>query len=175
MQKKTVTVCLRMTKECKKIRLSAEALDEEATVKINGKAVTDKEDYLSDIIPLNDGDTEVVVEVTSRNGKVTKSYSVIIKREDAEDQKMVQVNFSLVGDEKHGKDAHTWRRFWLNQVKCSIPEGSTAKYVTEMMLLNNDIPFSIRNGNYVTEINGLKEFDNGRDPGWMYAVNGIIR
>ena len=77
---------LRMTKECKKIRLSAEALDEEATVKINGKAVTDKEDYLSDIIPLNDGDTEVVVEVTSRNGKVTKSYSVIIKREDAEDQ-----------------------------------------------------------------------------------------
>ena len=117
---------LRMTKECKKIRLSAEALDEEATVKINGKAVTDKEDYLSDIIPLNDGDTEVVVEVTSRNGKVTKSYSVIIKREDAEDQKMVQVNFSLVGDEKHGKDAHTWRRFWLNQVKCSIPEGSTA-------------------------------------------------
>ena len=163
---------LRMTKECKKIRLSAEALDEEATVKINGKAVTDKEDYLSDIIPLNDGDTEVVVEVTSRNGKVTKSYSVIIKREDAEDQKMVQVNFSLVGDEKHGKDAHTWRRFWLNQVKCSIPEGSTAKYVTEMMLLNNDIPFSIRNGNYVTEINGLKEFDNGPGSGWMYAVNG---
>ena len=163
---------LRMTKECKKIRLSAEALDEAATVKINGKAVTDKEDYLSDIIPLNDGDTEVVVEVTSRNGKVTKSYSVIIKREDAEDQKMVQVNFSLVGDEKHGKDAHTWRRFWLNQVKCSIPEGSTAKYVTEMMLLNNDIPFSIRNGNYVTEINGLKEFDNGPGSGWMYAVNG---
>ena len=36
---------------------------------------------------------------------MTKSYSVIIKREDAEDQKMVQVNFSLVGDEKHGKDA----------------------------------------------------------------------
>ena len=163
---------LRMTKECKKIRLSAEALDEEATVKINGKAVTAQEDYLSDIIPLNDGDTEVVVEVTSRNGKVTKSYSVIIKREDAEDQKMVQVNFSLVGDEKHGKDAHTWRRFWLNQVKCSIPEGSTAKYVTEMMLLNNDIPFSIRNGNYVTEINGLKEFDNGPGSGWMYAVNG---
>ena len=95
--------------------------------------------------------------------KLTKSYSVIIKREDAEDQKMVQVNFSLVGDEKHGKDAHTWRRFWLNQVKCSISEGSTAKYVTEMMLLNNDIPFSIRNGNYVTEINGLKEFDNGPD------------
>ena len=161
-----------MTKECKKIRLSAEALDEEATVKINGKAVTAKEDYLSDIIPLNDGDTEVAVEVTSRNGKVTKSYSVIIKREDAEDQKMVQVNFSLVGDEKHGKDAHTWRSFWLNQVKCSIPEGSTAKYVTEMMLLNNDIPFSIRNGNYVTEINGLKEFDNGPGSGWMYAVNG---
>ena len=163
---------LHMTKECKKIRLSAEALDEDATVKVNGKSVTAQEDYLSDVIPLNDGDTEVVVEVTSRNGKVTKPYSVIVKREDSKDQKMVQVNFSIVGDEKHGKDAHTWRSFWLNQVKCSIPEGSTAKYVTEMMFLNNDIPFSIRNGNYVTEINGLKEFDNGPGSGWMYAVNG---
>ena len=82
---------LHMTKECKKIRLSAEALDEDATVKVNGKSVTAQEDYLSDVIPLNDGDTEVVVEVTSRNGKVTKPYSVIVKREDSKDQKMVQV------------------------------------------------------------------------------------
>ena len=41
-----------------------------------------------------------------------------------------------------------------------------------MMFLNNDIPFTIRNGNYVTMEYGLKEFDDGPGSGWMYAVNG---
>ncbi len=157
---------------CQKVRLMAVPQNENASVKINGKAVSKTEGYIGEILPLSDTDTVIQVEVTSESGKVTKTYPVTVKKVPVDEQHAVQVTVSLVGDENHGSGKHNWSSLWLNKITCKVPENSTAKFVTEMLFLNNDISFTEKNDNYIETINGLSEFDNGPRSGWMYGING---
>ena len=157
---------------CQKIRLMAAPQNENASVKINGTTVFARKDYLSEVLTLEEGDTVIQVEVTSESAAVTKTYPVTIKRVPLEEQQSIQVTFSLVGDEVHPTGKHIWSSLWLDQISVRVPQDCTAKYVTEMMFLNNDISFEEKNGNYIEIIQGLTEFDNGPKSGWMYSING---
>ncbi|MDD4564343.1 MAG: S-layer homology domain-containing protein [Eubacteriales bacterium] len=54
-----------------------------------------------------------------------------------------------------------------------IEEGETSALdVLKMLLDEKGISYVIKNGNYVSEIDGLGEFDKGANSGWLYSVNG---
>ena len=53
-----------------------------------------------------------------------------------------------------------------------VPKDSTVKYIFDKLCLENNIEFVVKGGNYVSSINGLAEFDNGKFSGWVYSVNG---
>ena len=47
------------------------------------------------------------------------------------------------------------------------------KRIMGKLLIENNIPYVMKNnGLYIASINGLTEFDNGPNSGWLYTVNG---
>ncbi len=56
----------------------------------------------------------------------------------------------------------------------SIEEGATALSVLRMAGVKWNIPITISNSGYVSEIDGLAEFDKGPLSGWKYKVNGTF-
>ena len=78
-----------------------------------------------------------------------------------------------MGDSLHGEGNHQDTEVWIADTKVSVPKGSTVKYLTDKMLIDNGISFVTKsNGTYISQINGLAELDNGKNSGWMYTVNG---
>lgn len=59
----------------------------------------------------------------------------------------------------------------LDKSNIKIEEGDTVLSVTTKILDKNNINYENRSG-YIASIDGQKEFDKGRDSGWMYSVNG---
>lgn len=169
------------------IRLTPEFANKKATAALSGGKLTKSLDLLnntiSDSISLDSGANEFKLAVTSENQKNTKEYSVVVTRassgSSSGDKNTITVKFSLVGDTKHynsetGKNTggHT-AKTWISQKTVTVPKDSTVKYLTEMMLNNEGIDYK-SDGIYVSEINGLAEFDNGSNSGWMYRKNGVI-
>lgn len=91
----------------------------------------------------------------------------------------ITVSFSLTGDKFHyNKDTQTYTSShtnptWISRTSVTVPAGSTVKDVTHLMLDNAEMEY-VTDGAYISEINGLAEFDNGPDSGWMYRHNGLI-
>lgn len=116
-------------------------------------------------ISLSKGKNEFTLIVTSENGEVQKEYTVVINRENSSSSSSansITVKFSIIGDKNI-----------ISKRSVTVPKGSTVKYLTEMMLNNNGIGYTT-NGIYISEINGLAEFDKGPNSGWMYRCNGYI-
>lgn len=92
----------------------------------------------------------------------------------------ISVYFTLLGDKKHGdpsnaKNTHTKSKnnleSWISRTKVTVPKNSNVIDVVEKALGLNGIPFTNK-GNYISEIKGLSEMDNGSKSGWMYTLNG---
>ena len=90
--------------------------------------------------------------------------------------KEITVYFTLLGDEKHGQTEkpHTAKRggltTWIARTAVKVTPPASVLDVVKKAL---DGTFSCTgSGNYISEINGLSEFDNGPLSGWMYTVNG---
>lgn len=90
------------------------------------------------------------------------------------------VYFTLYGDKKHGEpkgssDTHTMTAKnltpWLERTKVNVPKGSTVLDAVSKALSIAGLPYT-NEGNYISAIRGLKEFDNGSASGWMYTLNG---
>ena len=123
-------------------------------------------------IALSVGENNFTLTVTSQNGKNTKTYPVTVTRAasgSSSSQNTISVKFSLIG---RTNDKHSGKT-WISQKSVTIPKGSTVKYLTEMMLNNAGIDY-VTNGVYISEIDGLGEFDEGPNSGWMYRHNGLI-
>ena len=99
--------------------------------------------------------------------------------DDSETVNTIQVSFTLTGDTHHYNietnsytSSHTDPE-WISHCTVDIPEGSTVKYLTHLMLDNAELDYNADNS-YISEINGLSEFDNGPYSGWMYKVNSEL-
>lgn len=122
---------------------------------------------LSEAIALDDDNNTFTLTVTSENEENSKDFEITIDKESSgtsTGKKTVTVKFSLYGD---GKEAI------ISQKTVNVPKNSTVKYLTELMLNNAGIAYKT-NGTYISEINGLAEFDKGKNSGWLFRKNGKI-
>ena len=94
--------------------------------------------------------------------------------------KDISVYFTLYSDKKHGtptgkNDTHTKTKnnleLILKKTKVSVPKGSAVIDVVEKALIDNSLSYTYEGG-YISEVNGLCEFDNGELSGWMFSVDG---
>lgn len=92
----------------------------------------------------------------------------------------ITVYFTLLGDEKHGEpedsgDIHTKSKgnleTWIPKTKITLDKGSFVIDAVKKALGISGIPYT-NEGDYISEIKGLSEFDNGSLSGWMYLLNG---
>lgn len=85
--------------------------------------------------------------------------------------------FTLKGDEKHGDtdEPHTLKNggltTWIGRTSVKVSAPAVVLDVLEKAL-GKEYTYTNAGGNYISEINGLSEFDNGPYSGWMFTVNG---
>ncbi|MCR4956886.1 MAG: leucine-rich repeat protein [Lachnospiraceae bacterium] len=102
---------------------------------------------------------------------------VTVLQKESEEKKTITVSFVLYGDDKHGEGTvHTLRngglKTWVARKNYTLDLNATVKELLEKVLSENNMTYSNPSGNYVESINGLGEFDNGKNSGWMYTLNG---
>lgn len=131
-------------------------------------------------------DTEMEITYTGSNAteglaSVTQAIKVSPKTSGSSSSNNISVYFTLLGDEKHGapvgsKDTHTYYnknlQTWVSRCKITVKKNSHAIDVISKALSLNGIPFT-NQGNYISEIKGLEQLDNGKLSGWMYTLNGM--
>lgn len=160
--------------------VKASPLSKESKVYIDSEQVYENNNWQSNkYIKINAGETKSIsIEVVSKSG-IKEIYTLNITRKEVQEEgpkNTIQVYFRLIGDTKHGEGGHTGNITWISTEKHSVPVGSTVKYLTDMVLAKHGIPFRTNpSGTYIESINGLSEFDNGPNSGWMYKINGTHR
>ena len=95
--------------------------------------------------------------------------------------KRISVTFTLMGDSSHDSDSdgniHTLANgglsTWISPKTYKADANTTVKTILEKALNEAGYSFSNPSGNYITSINGLAEFTNGKNAGWMYTINGV--
>jgi len=163
----------------KSILIKAEPTNHKTKVSINNEAVNFVGNWTTTkkISMEANSSIEVPITVNSSDGTVTEIYTLVVKRDESTppDEQLINVSFKLIGDSKHSNPTnHEFFQTWISESRQKIKNGSTLKYFTDKMLIENNIPFITKGDTYVSSINGLAEFDNGPNSGWMYKVNGII-
>lgn len=142
---------------------------EGVTLTINGEAL--KEEYA-----LATGENTFVI--TGEKDGITHTVTLTVTKDSAPATTgKIKVYFTLLGDDKHGESdtAHTLKggnlKTWIERTLIEVDSPATVSDVFEKAL-SGKYSFSNPSGNYVTEINGLAEFDNGTNSGWMFTTNG---
>lgn len=179
------------------VKLTPALLNEDAAMKLSGGKLSGSVDIRSgessDTLQLDEGENVFTFTVTSVDSTVTNAYTLTITRKEAkQDDGTITVKFNFTGDVIHydreneapiaGKQHEAQN--WIPETEVKIPAGSTAKYLTDMMLMNNDITFKLSGENYIKSVvipigypdagKTLGEFTNGNNSGWMYRVNGVL-
>lgn len=133
-------------------------------------------------------DTEMTISYTGENAaddieNVTQQITVTEKSTGGGNtitSNKITVYFTLLGDDKHGtpsgsNDTHTKKKgnldTWISKTKITLDKGSYVIDAVEKALSLNGTPYT-SDDNYISEIKGLAEFDNGSLSGWMYMLNG---
>ncbi|MGI6028807.1 MAG: S-layer homology domain-containing protein [Candidatus Heteroscillospira sp.] len=183
------------------VKLSAEALNASASMQLSGgkltQPITLEQSTDSAVLALEEGSNIFNLQVTAVNGNV-KTYIVVVdraKNDSGTGSKTITVTFCFTGDDIHyamnedktkpGESTGPHNpQTWVEETEIEIPVGSTVKYVTDMMLMNEDIAFHTDGGTYIDRVRipagfsdageWLSEFTNGPNSGWMYRVNGKI-
>lgn len=123
----------------------------------------------------------LIANIKSGNEVLTKEFTVIVLGTNSGGSNVnnIKVSFMLLGDSKHGENiSHVYKenpsafKVWVSRRIVEVPLGSTVKDVFEKVLDEEKISYRYKGSNYIAEINGLAEFDNGKNSGWMYTVNG---
>lgn len=89
----------------------------------------------------------------------------------------IKVKLTVLGDSKHGEseEVHTYAAgnltTWIDNADVYVEKDSYAAAAIEKGLKEAGLSFTNESGGYISEINGLSEFDNGSLSGWMYLVN----
>lgn len=142
----------------------------DVTLSINGEAAA--ESYA-----LSEGDN--LFTITGEKDGQTYTVTLKITRAQAPTATgKIKVSFTLKGDSKHGEsdDVHTLKNggleTWIARTSYEIDAPAT---VLDVLTKALDGKYDLVNagGNYISEIGGLAEFDNGRLSGWMFTLNGV--
>ena len=143
---------------------------------VSGAEVTINEKEAEDAYPLAEGENTFTI--TATKDGVTQTVTLIVTREKKpESTGTITVYFTLLGDTKHGSDGTTHTLIdgnlttWIGKTAYELDSPATVVDLIELALKGK---FSYVNsgGNYISSINGLSEFDNGPNSGWMYTING---
>lgn len=148
-------------------------VDAGCTLSVNGAVLA--ENY-----PLQEGENTFTIQAV--RGGVEHTVTLIVTREHAPvSTHTITVSFKLLGDDLHGDandetGVHTLKennlKTWIKKSSYTIPDTYTVLDLITTALSNADIDFVNEGGNYISEINGIGEFDNGPLSGWMYTLNG---
>ena len=95
----------------------------------------------------------------------------------------ITVSVTILGDTKHGntKTPHGLARggltTWASESGVEADTAETVWDVLQRVAKKHNITFTASDNNsyhtvYISAVNGLGEFDNGKNSGWMYTVNG---
>ena len=149
------------------------ALDEEDYTKENWNKLREL---------LNDGLTDIekaknTDEIYDILRSVKRSAEAIAKGEQ------LTVTFRLIGDTKHDNGVTDHEKYvtWIPTTTYTLDPGATVYDVFIQAIADNGLSQKGASGNYVSSIKApevlgsywLSEFDNGKNSGWMYTVNGI--
>lgn len=113
--------------------------------------------------------------VTLVYGSLSADITVVVKPDGK-----FTVTISVLGDKKHNSDVdgkvHTLVNgnltTWIGPTKIELEGTVTVKEVLERVLNKAGMSYKNPTGNYVESINGIGEFTNGANSGWMYTLNG---
>lgn len=134
----------------------------------------------SESYELEYGENVFEIEAEDESGN-TQSVTLTVTRDSAPaaSSRNITVYFTLYGDEKHGEEeTHIYTDdksslpVWIEKTAYTVASGSTVLDVFEKALEANGLEWVNAGGNYISEIDGLAEFDNGALSGWMYLVDG---
>ena len=95
----------------------------------------------------------------------------------------ITVSVTIKGDSKHGTTSspHGLARggltTWASESGVEADTSETVWDVIQRVAKKHNITFTASDNNsyhtvYISAVNGLGEFDNGKNSGWMYTVNG---
>ena len=95
----------------------------------------------------------------------------------------ITVSVTIKGDSKHGTTSspHGLARggltTWASESGVEADTSETVWDVLQRVAKKHNITFTASDNNayhtvYISAVNGLGEFDNGKNSGWMYTVNG---
>lgn len=147
--------------------------DRNVTIKVNGEALAASYD-------LAYGSNTFEIAATDEDGN-NQTITLTVTRANAPTStgKTITIKFALYGDEKHeDSEVHTYKNdkgklpVWISQKSYTVDAGATVMDVFEKALKEAGLTWKSDGENYISEINGLAEFDNGPLSGWLYLLNG---
>ena len=114
--------------------------------------------------------------VTLVYGAATKEITVTVRPKSTK----ITVTVSLLGDHVHDSDSdgvvHVLSKnnleTWLAPAAYEADASETVWGLLQRVFSANGFSCDNPTGNYIRAINGLAEFTNGKNSGWMYTLNG---
>ncbi|HAG04468.1 MAG TPA: hypothetical protein DCG28_03415 [Lachnospiraceae bacterium] len=88
----------------------------------------------------------------------------------------ISITASVVGDNPHEEGKHTGYVYWVTKKSYTVKKGTNASDFLEKLFSDNGISCVGLDNGYVSSVTSadgvtLAEFDNGKNSGWVYAVN----
>ena len=161
-----VTTSLTVTKSDAELVRDVEALiDAIGTVTKSSKAKIDKARNAYNAL-------------TAKQQKLVTNYNKLTTAEKAyaDLADKITVYFTLLGDTAHGDNGqeHTLTggnlTTWISRTAYTLESPATVLDVFTKAVSGK---YSyVNKGNYISSVNGLAEFTNGKNSGWMYTLNG---
>ena len=90
----------------------------------------------------------------------------------------ITVTISVLGDSAHGDNGQVHGlamgglQPWISATEYEADASETLWQVLKRVFDAHGFDYSNSSGNYIASINGLSEFTNGKNSGWMYTLNG---
>ena len=108
-----------------------------------------------------------------KHSNLSTSIKVTVKKAAG----TIDVTITVLGDSAHGGGGavHTYAggglSTWVGAATYTVDSNATVWTVLKKCLDDHGLSYS-KGSNYVVSINGLAEFTNGSNSGWMYTLNG---
>ena len=104
----------------------------------------------------------------------TKIFTITVKPKSTK----ITVTISVLGDSAHGDNGQVHGlamgglQPWISATEYEADASETLWQVLKRVFDAHGFDYSNSSGNYISSINGLAEFTNGKNSGWMYTLNG---
>ena len=149
-----------------------------APITAKGVSCTVNEETLADSYSLQDGINTFTIDAYDGNTRQTVTLTVT-KATKPVSTGTITVYLTVLGDSNHGGSVtHTYKNNrseleeWIARTGYTVDSSATAWDVIKTALEANRMSYVNAKGNYIVSVNGLAEFDNGKNSGWMYLING---